>query len=200
MKAVCLLSGGIDSPVAAHMMLKKGIDVVLLNCSYGEKPAEKVLKLRNVLGKRITLYSADMTPCWKTFAEKLSRKHTCLFCKRMMYRLAKKLAKEIGADVLITGENMGQVASQTLVNMAVNDSAINMFVVRPLLAMDKQEIIKIAKGIGTYELSIHDAGCCPYVPNEPSTQAKIEFIESEEAKIDIKELLEKIEFKTAKKN
>jgi len=195
MKAVCLLSGGIDSPVAAHMMLKKGIDVVLLNCSYGEKPAEKVLKLRSVLGKKTALYSVDMTACWKIFVEKLSRKHTCLFCKRMMYRLAEKLAKDIGADVLITGENMGQVASQTLVNMSVNDSAINMFVVRPLLAMDKNDIIKIAKEIGTYELSIHNACGCPYVPSEPSTQAKLEFIESEEAKIDMNELLSKMRFK-----
>ena len=195
MKAVCLLSGGIDSPVAAYMMLKKKTDVVLLNCSYGEKPNGKVLKLRDVLGKKIALYSADMTPCWKTFAEKLSRKHMCLFCKRMMYRLAEKLAKEIKADFLITGENLGQVASQTLVNMAVNDSAINMFVARPLLALDKQDIIKIAKQIGTYELSIQNAGRCPYVPNEPSTQAKIEFIESEERKIDIDGLLKKFRFK-----
>jgi thiamine biosynthesis protein ThiI len=113
----------------------------------------------------------------------------------MMYRLAEKLAKDIGADVLITGENMGQVASQTLVNMSVNDSAINMFVCRPLLAMDKNDIIKIAKEIGTYELSIHNAGCCPYVPSEPSTQAHLEFIESEEVRIDFTELIGKLCFK-----
>jgi thiamine biosynthesis protein ThiI len=194
MKAVALISDGIDSPVAAYMMLKKGVEVTLLNCGGHEKNLEKVKKQARLLSKfgKVSLLWVDFNIAWKEISEKLERHYTCLFCKRFMYRVAEAIAKEEAADFILTGENVGQVASQTLQNILVNNSAIKTLVVRPLIAMDKEDTIKIAKEIGTYDISILPAVACEYVPHKPSTEARLEKIEAEEKKIDVSNLLKQL--------
>ena len=106
-----------------------------------------------------------------------------------MYRIAEKIAEKEDADFIITGENLGQVASQTLDNLAANRKAVKTEIVRPLLSWDKQETMNLAKEIGTYEISIEKAPSCPFVPKHPATKAKLDDVLYEEKRIDIKKLI-----------
>ena len=184
MKAIILLSHGIDSPVAAYLMKGKGISLIGLNFFIDNHNAvEKIAKKVGIKKVHYISHKGILTQ----ISRKTNPKYICLLCKRIMYRIAEKLAKKENAKFIITGENLGQVASQTLDNLAVLDNTIKTPILRPLLCFDKNEIINIAKNISTYELSENKK--CLFVPRHPSTKAKLEIIEKEESKLDVKNII-----------
>jgi len=199
MKLVTLISGGIDSPVATHLMIDKGCDIIAVhmdNNQYIEKKSsEKVKILLKTIAKnhntKIKLYIAKHEPTLSEIMKKCDKKLTCILCKRFMYRTAEEIAKKEKAESIITGESMGQVASQTLDNLYVEDSAVNTRILRPLIGLDKTEIIDIAKEIDTYNTSILPEQCCSHVPKFPETHGKVKEIEIAEEKLDIKTLVKK---------
>jgi len=113
----------------------------------------------------------------------------CVLCRRMMLRVAGELGKRQGAFAIVTGESLGQVASQTLTNIATEFPAAPLPVLRPLIGLDKQEIVEMAKRIGTYEISIQPGNCCTAVPERPATKAGIGFVEAEERGLDIQAMV-----------
>ena len=196
-KAISLISGGIDSPVATYIMMEKGLEVDCIHFDNQpftdsrskEKTIKQVKNIANKLNRKIRLYIIDHGRNLAAFKQ-LNGRYTCLFCKRMMLRVAEKVARKEGAKFLITGENLGQVASQTLDNMVVTDSSVNLLILRPILMNDKQETIDYAKRIGTFDISIEKSACCYAVPQKPVTKAKKDIAQAEEEKIDINALIE----------
>jgi thiamine biosynthesis protein ThiI len=199
-KVVCLLSGGIDSAVAAWLMMKRGCMVIMLYADNGNynsqrmKSKKRVKEICKILqewsnGWNIPLYSFDNSMNLERFLKKMQPKFTCLFCKRMMYRIANKLAEELDARAIVTGEVLGEVASQTLSNLAVLDKASELPVFRPLIGNDKQENINIAKRIGTYEGSISVRNLCKAVPTLPRTKGRVSEIENIESRLPMKKLV-----------
>lgn len=123
------------------------------------------------------------------FIKLCERRLTCVLCRRMMLRVAERFADEIGAAALVTGESLGQVASQTLTNIRAEDATVKIPVFRPLIGLDKREIVDIARKIGTYETSIIPASCCSSNPRKPATKARLERVVAEDGKVDIPTLL-----------
>lgn len=191
MKGLLLLSSGIDSPVAGKLMIDKGIEVIALHMvfNHNEQEEKKVIDLAKKVNVK-SLFFAEMKQAHDAYREKCNPRFTCIYCKRMMLRIAEKLAEKEKCDFLITGENLGQVASQTLDNMAVIQTVVKMMVLSPLLSFDKNETIKIARKIGSYEMSIQKSPGCPYLPPHPATTSRTEKVEYEEAKIDVDSLIE----------
>jgi tRNA uracil 4-sulfurtransferase len=194
-KLLCLISGGIDSPVAAHMMLAKGYDVEFVNFDltpvgndYTQKKIKKLIaQLSKLHKKKLKLTFLDHGKQLVKYYQKLDekeRKQMCLLCRRRMLKQSETFAKKIKADALLTGENLAQVASQTIDNMFVEDKAVKISVVRPLIGLNKQEIIDIARKIGTYEISIEPGGCCNITPDRPEIHADIKEIERIEKKVE----------------
>lgn len=179
MKLLCLFSGGIDSPVAAHMMMKKGHDVQCMHFRVGKVEKVKALAIR--LGCKLKI--KRHAPTLKKIQKKCDIHLTCVLCKRAMLTKAAKYAKKKGFDAILTGDSLGQVASQTIDNLGVESSYIDVPIICPLIGLNKQEIIEIAKKIGTYELSIKDALKCPYVPKRPSTHSELRDVDEEWEKI-----------------
>src|SRR4030043_296455 len=190
MKGLLLLSSGIDSPVAGKMMIDKGVEVIALHLNFwdDDKENKKVVELAKKAGVK-QLFFAEIRQAHDAYRERCNPRFTCIYCKRMMLRIAEKLAEKEKCDFIITGENMGQVASQTLDNMAVIQGAVKMKVLQPLLSFDKNDTVKIAKQFGTYELSIQKSPGCPYLPQHPATTSRLEKVEYEEEKINITELV-----------
>jgi thiamine biosynthesis protein ThiI len=186
-KTLSLISGGIDSPVASWLMMKRGCAVDFVHFATDErgirKAKEIVGKLRRYSPRPFNLYSVPFRGMQEAIVRKCDRRLTCVLCKRLMYRTAEALAKESGAKALVTGENLAQVASQTLDNLLANSDAVSLPVLRPLLTMDKEETIALAKQIGTYELSIKAARPCHFVPYKPATKARKEAVLREERRI-----------------
>jgi thiamine biosynthesis protein ThiI len=184
-----LISSGIDSPVAAWMMKEKGLEVIGLHMDNrpftDARQISKTKRLCKIVGIK-KLYISKHGLAMSDIVSKINRRFTCLVCRRMMFRTAERVAEKEGAKFIITGENLGQVASQTLDNLTVNDRATKLIILRPLLCYDKQEIVNISKKIGTYDISIEPPGCCRLVPINPATRSNIEQIKQEEenAKID----------------
>jgi len=197
MKAVCLLSGGIDSPVAAYMIGRQGVDLTLLhmdNRPYtDESTLVKVVELAGILqrklGREVQLYSSPHGRNQAIVSEKAKRSFQCVLCKRLMLCTAQAFAREMGADALVTGESLGQVASQTLPNMMAEQRGIKMPVLRPLIGLDKLEIESIGKEIGTYPVSIRRGTPCTIVPERPMTMTSREEMEEEESKLDLDEMI-----------
>ena len=196
-KVICLISGGIDSPVAGHIMVKKGYDVVFLYCEnqpeIDDVTLSKVKRLVEKVGGK-ELYIAKHGETMAAISNKCDSPLRCVLCKRMMYRSAEKLAEQVGAKAIVTGENLGQVASQTLANMAVLDSATYFPVIRPLLTREKNETMAIAREIETYDISIEISPSCSFVPNRPETQADPAEVKGEESLIDLDELMKNTDF------
>lgn len=197
MKLISLISGGIDSPVATYLMLKKGIDIVAVHMDNrpftDDKTIGKFLKLighlEKISNKKIKTYIVPHGNAQMEFAKNCRRKLHCLLCRRMMYRVAEEIAGIEGADAVITGESLGQVASQTLINIEVESRAIKIPVLRPLIGFDKEDTIRIAREIGTYEISTMPGLCCTIVPKMPATQARLEGVLAEESKVNINSIL-----------
>lgn len=174
-KVVALLSGGIDSPVAAFLMMKRGVEVVPVHIYMGEKTLEKVRKIWNQLKKYhyggkaelIVVKPKEREKILEKLREMKKEKYTCVFCKFMMVKHADKLAKEFGAKGIVMGDSLGQVASQTLENMYIVSQASDLPIYRPLIGLDKEEIVGIAKRIGTFELSTLPEDEIPFIPKHP---------------------------------
>ncbi len=193
MKIVSLLSSGIDSPVATFLISKKADELILVHADImpfsdlNEK--DKFLELARYLSKKIScpikIVILNHGNSLLEYKKNCDDKFTCVFCKRMLLRYAEKIVVLYNADVITTGDNLGQVASQTLQNIKTIEESVKIPILRPLIGFDKEEIIKIAKEIGTYELSIKPSKGCSAVPIKPSTMAKIDKILIEEKKINI---------------
>ncbi len=191
-KALALISSGIDSPVAAWLMKKKGLEIIGIHFSNepftDSKPKEKTMKLCRLLGIK-KLYVAKHGVNQAELMRNCNNSMRCVLCRRLMFRISEKIAAKEGCAFLITGENLGQVASQTLDNMTVSDTAVKVQILRPLLCNDKEETITLAKEIGTYEASIEASLCCNAVPQHPVTKANLQLIEREEKKVDINKIV-----------
>ena len=192
MKLVALMSGGIDSPVASYIMAKRGADVILLHMDNGiyssKKEIEKVRKLaerlREVTGREFPLYILNHEANQTLIKERCEHPYQCVMCKRTMQFTAREFAKRNGCSGIIMGDSLGQVASQTLRNIRAEGMGLDFPIVRPLIGMDKEEIIEIAKEIGTYEISIIQSGGCGVVPQKPITEARIDKVEELQSKLD----------------
>jgi len=197
-KVVGLLSAGIDSPVATIMAMKRGASVILVHFHSvpitTEDSIEKVKQLTEVLRRyqsRIHLYLVALTPIQKEILVKTKEKFRILLYRRFMIRVAEMIAKKDKAKALITGESLGQVASQTLGNIAAIESVSTIPILRPLIGLDKQEIMDLAKHYGTYDISIlPDQDCCSlFVPKNPATNAKKQYLDQEENNLNIDDLM-----------
>lgn len=198
-KGVLLLSGGIDSPVAGYMMAKRGLG---LTCIYyhshpytSERAKEKVIDLAKRLTKYtgpIKLYVAPFTEIQMQIIEKCKENELTIIMRRFMMQVAEQVAKKENALALITGESLGQVASQTLESMMVTNSDLELPVFRPLVGMDKLDIIEISRKIDTYETSIlpFEDCCTIFVPKHPKTKPRLYDIKNSEELLDVKKLIE----------
>ena len=174
-KVVALLSGGIDSPVAAFLMMKRGVEVIPVHIYMGEKTLEKVRKIWNQLkkygyggkGELIVVKPKDREKIIQKLREMKKDKYTCVLCKFNMVRSADKVARDFGAKGIVMGDSLGQVASQTLENMYIVSQATDLPIYRPLIGMDKEEIVEIAKKIGTFELSTLPEDEVEFIPRHP---------------------------------
>lgn len=184
---IALVSGGIDSPVAAWMMMRRGCRIIplyiALNGVLDESNLERAERVVEVLRtfqpniRLVTLEDTFLSRAHDALVSRRLEKYTCVVCKRRMYRIAQAYAHYAGAKGIVTGESLGQVASQTLDNLLVLDSASSIPVYRPLIGFDKEDTIRIAREIGTFLPSTSRASACRAVPSRPSTNAELERIE-----------------------
>ena len=197
-RVVSLISGGIDSPVAAYRMMQRGCRLIFVHfhsTPYLDKTSqEKVRQLVTTLTRHqflSRLYLVPFGEIQRQIVAAVSRPLRVVLYRRMMLRIAEGVARKEKAKALLTGESLGQVASQTLDNMAVIQQAATLPILRPLVGMDKQEIIDQARRIGTFEISsIPDQDCCQlFVPKHPATKAKPWEVEEAESKLDVAELM-----------
>ncbi len=180
-KVVALVSGGIDSPVAAFMMMKRGVELIVLhfnNYPYTGGSNEKVLKIIDKLNEyspsKLKYYEAGYGDYLKKCIEEAPQRLTCVLCKSGMYKIAEALAKQEGALAIVDGSSLGQVASQTLPNLLATRYVTQMPVLSPLIGLDKIEIEEIGRRVGTFDISILPAGGCTAVPRYPETNADLE--------------------------
>ena len=197
MKVVALVSSGIDSPVATYLLSKKAEEIILVHADNRPFTDDREIENFIILAKHLKKHlssslKAYIVPHGSTlnaYTQNCNSRFTCVICKRMMVRYAEKIAEKEHADAIIMGDSLGQVASQTLQNIRVVEQAVKIPILRPLIGLDKEDVVKIAKEIGTYDLSILPSGGCSAVPIKPATRAKLEQILSEEKKIDIDNLV-----------
>jgi thiamine biosynthesis protein ThiI len=181
-RAVALMSGGIDSPVAAWLIMKRGCVVIPLHFRWSEVELAKFMDNCEVLsryayGWNLHPVVLDHEEVFGETYEKLRRvgaeRWACIFCKRALLQKACQIADEHRAKALVTGDSLGQVASQTLDNLEVLSYGIEKPILRPLIGLDKAEITALARRIGTFEVSTREAGACPYLPPDPLTKASL---------------------------
>lgn len=181
-RVVALLSSGIDSPVATWLMMKRGCGVIPLHFSVSQEQTDQVLALIEALNQHaygyylkpiILNHHEVLGPTLAQLHEMRHERWACLFCKRAMLAEAAKLAEERGAGALVTGDSLGQVASQTLSNLEVISYGIQKPILRPLIGLDKTEIMAMARRIGTYLPSIETSHACPFLPDRPLTQGSV---------------------------
>ena len=189
-----LLSGGIDSPVAGYMIAKRGVELDGLYFESppytGEQAKEKVVALAQTLADytgRMYLNTISVTEIQETLMQKCDEKLFTLLLRRFMMRLAERTAQTIGAGALVTGESVGQVASQTMPALGVTDAAVAMPVFRPCIGLDKEEIIVRARQIGTFDISAlpYEDCCTVFTPRHPNTRPVLEDILENESRIDV---------------
>jgi len=197
-KGMTLLSGGIDSPVATWMMAKRGMMIEAVHYhSYpytSERAREKVIELAQIVSQytgRFKMHVINLLPIQEEIVKNCPEEETTIHVRRFMMRIAEKLAKEAECQALITGEDLGQVASQTAEALVVTDSVVSMPVFRPLIGMDKIEIMDRAQEIGTYEKSIepYEDCCTVFLPKHPATKPRLEKILESESRLDIETLV-----------
>ena len=203
-KIISLLSSGIDSPVASFYGMRRGIRMIFLHfhtqdpekirIAPKQSSIEKTKKIVRTLNKyqfSSKLYLVPFLNIQEGIFQKTNPELGCILCRRFMFRIAEVLAEKEKAEALITGENIGQVASQTLVNIRVTEEAVNLPVLRPLIGMDKKDIIDKAKEIGTFDTSIlaEKFYCQEFLAKHPETKANLEKVKKEERKLDVEKLI-----------
>ncbi|MBO5994341.1 MAG: tRNA 4-thiouridine(8) synthase ThiI, partial [Firmicutes bacterium] len=198
-KGMTLLSGGIDSPVATWMMAKRGMMIEAVHYhSYpytSERAREKVIELAQIVSQytgKFRMHVINLLPIQEEIVKNCPEEETTIHVRRFMMRIAERLAKEAECQALITGEDLGQVASQTAEALVVTDSVVTMPVFRPLIGMDKIEIMDRAQEIGTYEKSIepYEDCCTVFLPKHPATKPRLERILESEANLDVEALVD----------
>lgn len=198
-RGMLLLSGGIDSPVAGYMMAKRGLELEAVHFeSYpytSERAREKVFTLAEELCRftsRLEVHVMSLTHVQEELSKKCSEEYFTLLLRHFMMKLAERCARERHAGALITGESLGQVASQTMDAMAVTGAAVSIPLFRPCIGMDKEEIIAVARRIGTFDTSIlpYEDCCTVFTPRHPKTRPQIEQVLHELGKVDVDALLE----------
>lgn len=198
-KGMVLLSGGIDSPVAAWMMAKRGMIIEAVHFhSYpytSQRAQEKVEELASIVASYtgdFKLHVINILPIQEEIVKNCPEAETTIHVRRFMMRIAERIAEKTRSMMLITGENLGQVASQTAEALVVTDSVVKMPVMRPLIAMDKVDIMEKAQEIGTFETSIepYEDCCTVFLPKHPTTKPKLDRIIESESKLDVEALVE----------
>ena len=197
-KGMILLSGGIDSPVAAWMMAKRGMLIEAVHYhSYpytSERAREKVIDLAGIVAGycgRFRMHIINLLPIQELIVQNCPEEETTILVRRFMMKIAEKVAQETDCCMLITGENLGQVASQTAEALVVTDQSVQMPVMRPLIALDKVDIMDIARNIGTFETSIlpYEDCCTVFLPKHPTTKPKLTKILESESRLDVEQLV-----------
>ena len=198
--AVSLLSGGIDSPVSSYMIAKRGVQLELLHFASppytSEQAREKVLQLAQELTVwcgRLTVHVVPFTEIQEEIRRKCPEDHFTLIMRRFMMRLGDRLAHELACKAIVTGESLGQVASQTIQALVVSDDVATLPVLRPLIGMDKEEIVRIARHVGTFDTSIlpYEDCCTVFTPRHPKTKPDLEQVREYEAALDIDALCDR---------
>ena len=199
-RAAIMISGGIDSPVAAYMMARRGLELNAIHFAsppYTSPRAEQ--KVKQLLSKvarysgTIRLAVVNFTEIQEQIAKNCPEEYFTLIMRRMMLRIAQRLAKERGCGALITGESLGQVASQTLPALATVDTLSEIPILRPLIGMDKEDIIAVSRKIDTFSISIqpYEDCCTVFTPKHPRTRPTIEQCEKAESALEIETLIER---------
>lgn len=198
-RAMSLLSGGIDSPVASWMVAKRGVEIEAIHFhSYpftSEKSQEKVRDLAQILAKycgKVRLHKVNILEIQKAIGVSCKEEEMTIISRRFMMKIAQRVGEMRFCDALVTGESIGQVASQTIQGLTCTNASVSLPVFRPLIAMDKSEIIKIAQKIGTFETSvIPEEDCCTvFSPKSPVTKPKLDRIEKSESSLDVEKLIQ----------
>ena len=197
-RAVSLLSGGIDSPVASYMIAKRGVELEMIHFASppytSEQAREKVLQLARELVPWCGRLNVTIVP-FAEIQEEIRRNcpedHFTLIMRRFMMRLADALAKDLNCRALVTGESLGQVASQTMDALAVSGDVTDLPILRPVIGMDKEEIVRIARHIGTFETSIlpYEDCCTVFTPRHPKTRPHVEEVREMEQALDVEGLV-----------
>jgi len=205
--ATLLLSGGIDSPAAGYMIAKRGARLNAVHFhSYpytSERAKDKVLELASILSKyagEIDIYVVPFTEIQCEINDKCPHDESVIIMRRIMMRIAERIAQNTDSYALVTGESLGQVASQTIVSLSVTNEGLSLPVFRPLIGMDKEEIVTIARKIGTFETSIlpYEDCCTLFVSKHPKTKPKLYDIKKSESLLQTDELIEKAVKETEK--
>lgn len=198
-KAAILISGGIDSPVAAWTLAKRGVELTAIHFASppytSEMAEEKVVSLLRKVAAysgRMKMYTVHFTHIQEEIREKCPEELFTIIMRRFMMRIAERIAKQQECAALITGESLGQVASQTIGAIACTDAVCTMPVFRPLIGMDKEEIIEISRKIDTFDISIQPfEDCCTvFTPKHPRTRPKLHFVVEAEENLDVEALIE----------
>lgn len=197
-KAAILISGGIDSPVAAYMMAKRGIELTAVHFASppytSDRAEEKVRELLNIVSDyagEMNMYTVPFTRIQEEIQKNCPEELFTIIMRRLMMKIAERIALNVGCQALITGESLGQVASQTIGAIACTDEAAGMPVFRPLIGMDKKDIIDISHKINTFETSClpYEDCCTVFTPRHPRTKPKLDLVRKAEAKVDWEELI-----------
>ena len=197
--AVALLSGGIDSPVSSYMIAKRGVRLIpvhFFSFPYTSQAAkEKVIELARLLTDfcgRMTLEVVPFTHIQEEIRDKCPEEYFTLIMRRFMMRIAERIAEANGAKAIVTGENLGQVASQTMEAMASSQAVIHLPTLQPLVGMDKEEIVRLSRKIGTFDTSIlpYEDCCTVFTPRHPRTRPKLSEVEAVESALDVEALVE----------
>ena len=197
--AVTLLSGGIDSPVSTYMIAKRGVRLIpihFFSFPYTSQAAkEKVIELARLLTEycgRMSLEVVPFTHIQEEIRDKCPEEYFTLIMRRFMMRIAERIAEQNGAKAIVTGENLGQVASQTMEAMASTQAVTHLPTLQPLVGMDKEEIVQMARRIGTFDTSIlpYEDCCTVFTPRHPRTRPKLSEVETVEAALDVQALVE----------
>ncbi|MBQ9249485.1 MAG: tRNA 4-thiouridine(8) synthase ThiI [Oscillospiraceae bacterium] len=196
--AVTLLSGGIDSPVSSYMIARRGVHLIpvhFFSFPYTSQQAkEKVIELGNILTRycgKMTLEVVPFTHIQEEIRDKCPEEYFTLIMRRFMMRIAQGIARDCKAAAIVTGENLGQVASQTMEAMASTQAVLDLPVLQPLIGMDKEEIVRMARKIGTFDTSIlpYEDCCTVFTPRHPRTRPKLSEVEKAESVLDIETLV-----------
>lgn len=199
-KSAILISGGIDSPVAAYMMAKRGLTLTAIHFAsppytspQSEEKVHELLRQVSKFSGNITLFTVGFTEIQERIRDNCPEDLFTLVMRRFMMRIAEKIAEKEECKALITGESLGQVASQTLPALACTDAVVSMPVFRPLIGLDKDEIIAVARKINTFDISIQPfEDCCTvFTPKHPKTKPQISILENAEKALDVDGLIEK---------